>query len=34
MVVGIILLMLGVLGDVIRANRQTMEEILVHQGMR
>ncbi len=31
MVVGIILLMLGVLGDVIRANRQTMEEILLHQ---
>jgi glycosyltransferase involved in cell wall biosynthesis len=30
-VVGIILLMLGVLGDVIRANRQTMEEILLHQ---
>lgn len=30
-VVGIIFLMLGVLGDVIRANRQTMEEVLMHQ---
>jgi glycosyltransferase involved in cell wall biosynthesis len=30
-IIGFVLLMLGVLGDVIRANRQMMEEILVNQ---